>query len=157
MRRRREWRRSFRRAYATSASPAWSRCRLKERTGATNMRGSATKERITSKGAGSRVEVVAETLEHYARRGVFRGFSRGPVKNGRATFRMVWHQDRVFDFIFDANRGTMRFPLVLPDVPARSRMYLDLKAFIESRKSAALPDHRRIDSRKAQVGSYVRS
>jgi hypothetical protein len=121
------------------------------------MRGSATKERITSKGAGSRVEVVAETLEHYARRGVFRGFSRGPVKNGRATFRMVWHRDRVFDFIFDANRGTMRFPLVLPDVPARSRMYLDLKAFIESRQSGALPDHRRIDSRKAQVGSYVRS
>ena len=51
----------------------------------------------------------------------------------------------------------MRFPLVLPDVPARSRMYLDLKAFIESRQSGALPDHRRIDSRKAQVGSYVRS
>lgn len=121
------------------------------------MRGSARKERITAKGAGSRVEVVAEALEHYARRGVFRGFSRGPVKNGRAAFRMVWHRDRVFDFIFDANRGTMRFPLVLPDVPADSKMYLDLKEFIKARHSDELPDHRRIDGRKAQVGSFVRS
>jgi hypothetical protein len=120
------------------------------------MRGAATKARITSKGAGSRVEVVAETLEHYARRGVFRGFSRGPVKNGKAAFRMVWHRDRVFDLIFDANRGTMRFPLVLPDVPADSKMYLDLKEFIKARHSDELPDHRRIDRRKAQVGSYVR-
>jgi hypothetical protein len=121
------------------------------------MRGSALKGRITSKGAGSRVEVVAETLEHYARRGVFRGFSRGPVKNGRAAFRMVWHRDRVFDLIFDANRGTMRFPLVLPGVPADSKMYLDLKEFIKARHSDELPEHRRIDGRKAQVRSYVRS
>jgi len=70
---------------------------------------------------------------------------------------MVWHRDRVFDFIFDANRGTMRFPLVLPDVPADSKMYSDLKAFIKLRQSGELPDHRRIDARKVQVGSYVRS
>ncbi len=121
------------------------------------MRGALGKEKITARGVGLRIEVVAETLENYARRGVFRGFSRGPVKNGRAAFRMVWHQDRVFDFIFDANRGIMRFPLVLPDVPADSKMYLDLKEFIKLRQSGELPDHRRIDARKAHVGSYVRS
>lgn len=105
--------------------------------------------------AESRVEVVAATLDEYANRGVFRGFSRGPVKSGRAAFRMVWHRDRVFDFVFDANRGTMRFPLVLPHVSAK--MYLDLKRFIASRQSLEVPDHRRIDPGKAQVGSYVRS
>ena len=51
----------------------------------------------------------------------------------------------------------MRFPLVLPDVPAGSRMYRDLKEFIKSRHSAELPDHRRIDTGKANVGCYVRS
>ncbi len=51
----------------------------------------------------------------------------------------------------------MRFPLVLPDVPADSKMYSDLKAFIKLRQSGELPDHRRIDARKVQVGSYVRS
>lgn len=115
------------------------------------------KQKIAARGVGSRIEVVAETLENYAARGVFRGFSRGPVKNGRAAFRMVWHRDRVFDFILDTNRETMRFPLVLPGVPAGSKMYSDLKAFIKSRQSGELPNHRRIDGRKAQVGCYVRS
>jgi hypothetical protein len=109
-----------------------------------------------SKGPAAHIESVAETLENYARRGVFRSFSRGPVKNGRAAFRMVWHRDRVFDFMFDANRGTMRFPLVLPNVSAGSEMYADLKAFIKSRQSEELPDHRRIDLTKAKVGANVR-
>jgi len=121
------------------------------------MRGAVRKERITAREVGSRIEVVAETLENYARRGVFRGFSRGPVKNGRAAFKMVWHRDRVFDFVFDASRGTMRFPLVLPDVPADSKMYSELKEFINARQSGELPDHRRIDAGKAHVGSYIRN
>ena len=121
------------------------------------MLAAAAKEKHSARGAASPIEVVAETLENYARRGVFRGFSRGPVKNGKAAFRVVWHRDRVFDFVFDANRGTMRFPLVLPGVPADSKMYSDLKEFIKSRQSGVLPDHRRIDAKKAQVGSYIRS
>jgi len=121
------------------------------------MRAAVAKEKQFPMGSASAVEVVAETLEHYARRGVFRGFSRGAVKNGRAAFRMVWHRDRVFDFIFDVSRGTMRFPLVLPDVPADSKMYADLKAFIRDRQSEELPEHRRIDAGKARVSSYLRS
>jgi hypothetical protein len=121
------------------------------------MLSAAGNRKSATRAAGSRVDVVAETLENYARRGVFRGFSRGPVKNGKATFTLVWHRDRTFDFIFDANRGTMRFPVVLPDVSARSKIYLDLKKFIESRQSVELPDHRRIDRDKAVVGSHVRS
>ncbi len=119
------------------------------------MRGSVRTEKITPKGPAWRVEVVAETLENYAKRGVFRGFSRAPVKRGKAAFRMVWHRNRVFDFIFDSKKGTMRFPLVLPDVPADSKMYRELKEFIKSRQAGQLPDHRRINNRKAQVGCSV--
>lgn len=114
------------------------------------------KDKIIPKVARSRIEVVAETLESYAGRGVFRGVSQGDVRKGKATFRIVWHRDRVFEFIFDFHRNTMRFPLVLPNVSANSKMYLELKGFVRSRHSDELPDHRRIDSRKAQARPYNR-
>lgn len=104
-----------------------------------------------------KIEIVAETLENYARRGVFRGFSRGPVRGGKGTFRMVWHYDRVFEFVYDVRRSTMRIPLVLPDVPAASPMYTALREFVKSRHSDELPDHRRIDSMKARVQASNRN
>jgi hypothetical protein len=98
----------------------------------------------------ARIDAVAATLEGYARRGVFRGFSPAETaRQGQAVFRLLWHRDRVFEFVFDPRRNTMRFPAVLPNVP--TEMYRDLKAFINARYSADLPDHRRIDSRKAQI------
>ena len=48
----------------------------------------------------------------------------------------------------------MRFPLLLPNVPAE--MYQELKGFIQARQAPELPDHRRIDSRKAQVAASNR-
>jgi len=111
----------------------------------------------TTKVTQTSVEAVAETLENYARRGVFRGFSRGPVSKDKAAFRMVWHRDRVFELVFDFHRNTMRFPVVLPNLPADSAMYSELKRFIKSRQSDAVPAHRRIDTRKAQVSSYNRN
>jgi hypothetical protein len=108
------------------------------------------REKHGAKGTRARIEAVAATLEAYARRGVFRGFSpAGNVRQGRAVFRLLWHRDRVFEFVFDTNRNTMRFPLVLPNVPAE--MYRELKEFIKARQAAELPEHRRIDSLKAQV------
>ena len=47
----------------------------------------------------------------------------------------------------------MRFPLVLPEVPANSSMYRELQEFLESRQSESLPEHRRIDRAKAQVSA----
>ena len=117
---------------------------------------SARTLKTTSRRKGSKIDVVSDALENYARRGVFRGFSRGDVKNGRAVFRMVWHWNRDFDLIFDSNHGIMRFPLLLPDVSSNSKLYGDLKEFIKSRQSAQLPDHRRIDGKKAKVGCSVR-
>jgi hypothetical protein len=110
-----------------------------------------------TKVATSQIELVAETLEGYAKRGVFKGFSRGPVSRGKATFRIAWHRDRVFELIFDPKTSAMRFPAVLPNVPADSTMYRELKKFIQSRHSTDLPEHRRIDSDRAQVRSFNRA
>lgn len=98
----------------------------------------------------SRSETVASILEEYAQRGVFRGYSpAGEVRQGRAVFRLLWHRDRVFDLVFDARQNTMRFPAVLPNVPAG--MYRELKEFVKARQAGDLPEHRRIDPSKARI------
>jgi len=108
------------------------------------------REKHETKGTRARIEVVAAMLEGYAQRGVFRGFSPAEkARQGQAVFRLLWHRDSVFEFVFDPRRNTMRFPVVLPNVPPE--MYRELKEFIKARHAAELPDHRRIDSSKAQV------
>lgn len=102
------------------------------------------------------LEIVASALEEYAARGIFRGFSRGPVAGGKAAFKIVWHYDCIFELIFDSARSAFRFPFVLGDVPADSPMYKEFKAFVRSRQSAELPDHRRIDRGKVEIRLYNR-
>jgi hypothetical protein len=105
----------------------------------------------------SPIEAVNTILEGYAQRGVFRGFSRGPGSNRKAPFRLLWHRDRLFELILDLDRQTLRFPLVLPHVDPKSTMYQKFKEFLKSRQSEAMPEHRRIDTRKARVRSLNRS
>src|SRR5262245_26675447 len=95
--------------------------------------------------------VVTRLLEDYAARGVFRGFSAGEVREGQATFRILWHRNCVFELLFDLDRQELRCPQVLANVPADSAMYRELKEFIKSRHADELPEHRRIDRRQAQV------
>ncbi len=109
------------------------------------------------KTAVSRIEIVAAVLAGYAERRVFHGFSRGPISGGKASFQFAWHRGRVFELAFNARAGTLRLPELLTSIPAESSMYEDLKAFIRSRQSDELPDHRRLDARKTQVRTYNRS
>jgi hypothetical protein len=107
--------------------------------------------KATPAGTPAAHQLVASILENYATRAVFRGFSQGPVSNGRTTFKMLWHRDRFFELVLDVPRKTLRFPAVLPEVPAGSTMYREFREFVESRQSHALPEHRRIDKEKADV------
>jgi hypothetical protein len=109
------------------------------------------------KTAVSRIDIVATVLAGYAERRVFHGFSRGPISGGKASFTIAWHRGRVFELTFDARAGTLRLPELLTGIPVESSMYEDLKAFIRSRQSDELPDHRRLDARKTQVRTYNRS
>ncbi|MBI2825528.1 MAG: hypothetical protein HYX69_12665 [Planctomycetia bacterium] len=95
--------------------------------------------------------LVGETLAGYAKRGVFRGFSEGAVRGGKATFRIVWHRERVFEVTVDAKKRELRFPEVLTGVAAGSTMYRELRQFVSERQSDELPAHRRIDSRRARI------
>ncbi|HEV8066462.1 MAG TPA: hypothetical protein VGP76_01905 [Planctomycetaceae bacterium] len=110
-----------------------------------------------TKAAASDIDIVAAALAGYADRRVFHGFSRGPTSGGKAAFTIAWHRGRVFELAFDARAGTLRLPGLLTGIPADSTMYEDLKAFIRSRQSDDLPDHRRLDARRIQIRTYNRS
>lgn len=97
------------------------------------------------------IDQVTALLENYAGRGVFRGFAKGPVTNGTARFKLLWHRDRYFDLILDVPKAELRFAVVLPDVPPDSSMYAEFKQFIASRRADDLPPHRRIDPAKARA------
>jgi hypothetical protein len=60
---------------------------------------------------------VDETLELYANKGVSRSFSSILRSNKGATFRMKWHKEHFYDLIFDAQKRSLRFPVVLPKAP----------------------------------------
>jgi hypothetical protein len=97
------------------------------------------------------VALVTGILEGYAEKAVFRGFSAHPKRGGKAVYQMVWHFDRPFELLLDAAQRTLRFPTVLPGVPARSAMYGELRAFLKLRLTDQIPEHRRVNPAKARV------
>ena len=93
------------------------------------------------------LKVVREALQAYADRGVFRGFSE--TKNGR--FQFVWTMRHQMELVVDTTAHTLKFTRLLPGVPAKSKLYAELKQFIDERHGRSLPEHRRIDRRRAAV------
>ncbi len=97
--------------------------------------------------AKSSLNIVRESLQAYADRGVFRGFSE--IKQGHFSF--VWLIRHRMELRVDTAKQTLRFRQLLPGVPADSAMYAELKNFIRQRHDRELPDHRRIDRRRAEA------
>jgi hypothetical protein len=93
------------------------------------------------------LNTVRERLQAYADRGVFRGFSE--IKNGH--FQFVWVVNHRMELSADTAKHELRFKRLLPNVPARSALYAELKDFIERRHDKELPEHRRIDRKRAEV------
>jgi hypothetical protein len=109
---------------------------------------SMTPGKSTCSGAAT---AVAQTLEEYARRGIFKGFAAGSILRGRQRFRLVWHANRVFDIVLDVSKHELKVPVLLPSVPSKSTMQSDLGAFLARVASTELPEHRRIDSTKVRL------
>jgi len=104
---------------------------------------------LASKKTRSSIDQVNSLLEGYAKRGVFRGFSRQPAPDGAAAFKLVWFHNCVFDLIVDTRKKTISIPVVLPRVPAD--IYENFKAFVHSHHDESLPEHRRTDKTKARL------
>jgi hypothetical protein len=102
-------------------------------------------------------DVIATTLEHYAQRGFFRGYSRVGETGARTSYRVRWHHEKFFDIHYDMKTNSIKFAGLLPEVPSDSDMYKAFKKFVKARQVATLPDHRRIDPDKAQVKTLNRN
>lgn len=98
------------------------------------------------------LSVARESLQTYADRGVFRGFSE--IKNGH--FKFIWTLNHQMELSVDTAKGALKFRQLLPGVPAKSALYAELKSFIERRHDKELPEHRRIDRRRAEVSCASR-
>jgi hypothetical protein len=95
--------------------------------------------------------VVHETLSSYARRGVFRAYGSDPSAHGGSRFSFRWHTNVPMNLAYQPARRQLTFRGLLPAVGSRSTMYRELKQFLDARTSRAVPEHRRIDPRKAIV------
>jgi len=97
------------------------------------------------------IALVTGILEGYAAKAVFRGFSAHPKRGGKAVYKMVWHHERPFELLLDVHHGALLFPAVLPGVPSRSDMYRELRAFLKSRQTDEVTEHRRVNPAKARI------
>ena len=97
------------------------------------------------------LSVVREGLQVYADRGVFRGFSEAKPARGEHSFTFEWLSRRPLSFTVDTENGVLKFRNMLPGVPSNSALYSDLRQFVAGRHDKELPEHRRIDRRRAEV------
>lgn len=97
--------------------------------------------------AKSSLNTVRESLQAYADRGIFRGFSETKIGH----FSFVWVIRHRMELIVDTANHVLRFKQLLPGIPAKSTMYTELKNFISDRHDSQLPEHRRIDRKRAEL------
>lgn len=103
------------------------------------------------------LRVVRLALEAYAERGVFRGLCERTTRRGMSVFHFEWLAGRPMALSVDTTKHVLRFRQLLPGVPARSALYEDLKSFIAKRHDNALPEHRRVDRRRAAASCTSRT
>ncbi len=90
---------------------------------------------------------VGDVLSSYVARGVVHNFALGE----RGTYDFVWLNSQKMRLQWRADKRQITFRDALPDVPARSKMYREVRAFLRDRASPALPAHRRIDPAQFEV------
>jgi hypothetical protein len=102
------------------------------------------------------LNAVESVLREYARRGVFSGYSSAAGKPDVTTFRFVWLHLSPFTLVLNENTATLTFKDVLPHVAGRENLATEVRAFVKGRFDSALPPHRRIDAKRAEVSCVVR-
>jgi hypothetical protein len=99
---------------------------------------------------------VAQALQGYADRGVFRGFSLRTGPGGRQDFSFTWLTPRTMTLTFEPSTGVMLFKQLLPGVGLYPALVSELKAIVSEHGGRAVPAHRRIDARRMRADCSVR-
>lgn len=105
----------------------------------------------------SPTSIIRRTLQTYADRGVFRAFTQVGKRGRRTEFRFTWLTESPFHLWVDPVSGTLTFKNLLPNVPAKSPFYEELKTFVRGLSSTELPSHRRIDPKRMMARCTNRS
>jgi len=83
---------------------------------------------------------------------VFRGFRATPAARGRVDYEFRWLTRRLMQASFD-RRGVLTFPILLPQ--ASATIAADMRSLVAERSTRAVPDHKRIDARRARLACAV--
>jgi hypothetical protein len=101
-------------------------------------------------------EAVSTALQRYAARGVFRGFSTRPPRNGRHDFRFTWLTRQPMTITYEPKSRRLSFRNLLPRVRRFPGLLAQLKHVLDEHATRAVPAHRRIDGRRARVTGSTR-
>jgi hypothetical protein len=96
---------------------------------------------------------VTTALQHYADRGVFRGFRATQAARGHVDYEFRWLTRRLMQASFGRG-GVLTFPALLPQ--ASREIVAAMRSMIDERSTRALPDHKRIDARRARLACAAR-
>jgi len=95
------------------------------------------------------------------RAGVERGFLRELAEStggrGRFEARFLWLLPQPMRFVADVVRRRLSCPEMLDGIAATSALRHELTAFLMSRHSPELPEHRRVDSARCTIVCPVRA
>lgn len=98
---------------------------------------------------------VDATLQSYADRGVFRGFSAEDAR-GTRRYRFTWLARRPVTATFTRSTSTLSFTQLFPAVTGTPGLVTVLREDVQRHTTGAVPVHRRLDRRRAQVVAVVR-
>ena len=112
------------------------------------------KRSVTARYDGARA--VAESLQRYADRGVFRGLSADVSTAGRRDFRFLWLTREPMQVVYDPRASVLTFPRLVPRAASVPGLVAGLKGVVQEHLSPDVPAHRRVDARRARVRCTVR-
>jgi hypothetical protein len=85
---------------------------------------------------------------------VFRGFRATQESRGRVAYEFFWLTRRPMRAVFDG-RSVLKFPALLPK--ASKAIVSEIRSMVAERSTRAVPDHKRIDARRAAISANVRN
>ena len=95
------------------------------------------------------VDLVDGILRTYAEKGVFKGYARLKHSSSVARYRINWFYSRPMDVSLDRKRQSISLLDFLPSIDLEPALASDLRSFL--RGMSDLPEHRRLDERRAHL------
>lgn len=101
-------------------------------------------------------QAVSEVLNDFAAQGAFRRLIVRNFRVGRKRYELLWHNDRMYQFVLDLDASALHFPRLLPVEKMNSQVLKTIEGFLRSFSTDEVPIDRRVDSSKGELQLFVR-